>query len=61
MPKKKKADKRTFSPVEYQKMKKFYDTYGADPGAPKKYKDSAAGKAAYKRAAKGKTSVRKKG
>lgn len=54
--KKAKTNKKVFKKSEYKKIQKHYQTRGSDPGNPVKYKDTAAGKAAYKRAKKGKTS-----
>lgn len=48
--------KKVFKKSERDKIKKHYQTRGADPKNKVKYKDTAAGKAAYKRAKKGKTS-----
>ena len=56
----KKSNKRVFKQSERDKMKKHYQTIGADPGAPVRYADTAAGKAAYKRAKAGKTSRKAK-
>lgn len=52
--------KKVFKKSERKKIEKHYQTKGADPGNPVKYKDTAGGKSAYKRAKKGTTS-RKKG
>ena len=51
---KKKVVKR-FKASEKKKIEMHYQTRGADPGRPVKYKDTAGGKAAHKRARKGKT------
>ena len=53
----KKAKKihKKFKASEKKKIEKHYQTRGADPGNPKPYVKSAAGKAAHKRARKGKT------
>ena len=59
-PSKRKTHTKVFKKSEKQKIKKHYQTKGADPGNPVKYKDTAEGKAAYKRARKGKTSTAKK-
>ena len=48
--------KKVFKKSERDKIKKHYQTKGADPGNPKPYHKSAAGKAAHKRAKAGKTS-----
>ena len=53
--------KKVFKKSERDKIKKHYQTKGADPKNPKPYVKSAAGKAAHKRAKKGKTSTTKKG
>jgi len=53
-------DRRVFKKSEYDKIVKHYQTIGADPGAPVRYADTAGGKAAHKRAKKGKTSQKKK-
>lgn len=53
MPKKKKVDKRVFSEKERKRLKKFRQTRGA-LGQP--LGETSYGKAAYKRAKKGKTS-----
>ncbi len=50
------VNKRVFKKSERRKIEKHYQTRGADPKDPKPYKKSAAGKAAHKRARKGKTS-----
>ncbi len=55
-----KKETRVFKKSEKQKIQKHYQTRGADPENPKPYKKSAAGKAAHKRAKKGKTSKTKR-
>lgn len=52
--KKMKTNKKVFKKSEKSKIQKHYQTQ--DPMNVKPYKKSAAGKAAYKRARKGKTS-----
>ncbi len=48
--------KKVFKKSERKKIQKHYQTKGADPGNPVKYKDTPEGKRAHKRARKGKTS-----